>query len=380
MKMAFLLLHDFRFADQSFEDFLGNFHFSKEYARLVAERGHEVSLYTFANGIDRPAILERDGYTIKAFPVQAYFPPGMSFGNSHSASLLKELSSEKPDLVHFHTYQLWNYPYVALFSKLRGFKLVSQYHGRVDPLTKVKEILFSLPYRLADRYLVPFDGEANELARYAGVSRERIVRFPNRGVDVRLFRRVCPREERPLLLYVGRTPRPSSNVFEKSPDLLLHIMRELKSMGEGAKLLIAGEGPGLGRLIGKARALGIDDSVTFLGRVSQEELPELYSRAWLSFDPMHMDDIEPFWGGTLKESLACGTPVVAFNDENPRASEWGYLIPTEARAAATAVRRALLEREQSDLVEREGPPYIAEHCSWDTVITSLLAIYGGLTN
>jgi glycosyltransferase involved in cell wall biosynthesis len=379
LRVAFLLLHDFRFAAQSMEDFAGSsFHFSKEYARLIGKRGHEVSLYTLGHDMDRPKFYDRGDYVIKAYPVEAYFPPGMRFGNSHSVSLLRELSSEKPDIIHFHSYELWSFPYVSAFAKLFGFGLVAQYHGRVDPLAGVKGRLFSLSYKLADRYLVPFAKEVEGLARNAAVSRGKIIRFPNRGVDVRLFRRVCAPEGHPLLLYVGRTPKPSSSLFEKSPHLLLPMMKVLKSRGEDVRLIMAGDGPGLGHLIEMARALGVSDRVTFMGRVSQEELPELYSRAWFTFDPMHMEDIDPYWGGTLKESLACGTPVIAFNNARPRHSKWGLLVPSDPRASASAVAGALREKVVSSQAYIDGPSFVERCCSWSSVIDRLLGVYGGL--
>ena len=52
MKIVYLLLHDFRFASLSVEDFaFKRFHFSKEYAKRMAQLGHDVKLYIMADDI-----------------------------------------------------------------------------------------------------------------------------------------------------------------------------------------------------------------------------------------------------------------------------------------------------------------------------------------
>ena len=95
MKLVYLLLHDFRFASIGLEEFaFHRFHFSKEYARRMAQLGHEVKLYVMSGEIARKKILYVDGYELKAFRPSFHFPPFMRFGNTHSVEVMAELEQD----------------------------------------------------------------------------------------------------------------------------------------------------------------------------------------------------------------------------------------------------------------------------------------------
>src|SRR3546814_15682597 len=53
--------------------------------------------------------------------------------------------------------------------------------------------------------------------------------------------------------------------------------------------------------------LGLDDAVELRGRVPDEELVELYQRAWVVASASSSEG----WGMSLTEAAACGTPAVA---------------------------------------------------------------------
>jgi glycosyltransferase involved in cell wall biosynthesis len=76
----------------------------------------------------------------------------------------------------------------------------------------------------------------------------------------------------------------------------------------GGLLAIAGEGPEGVRLRGLVADLGVEASVRFLDRVSDEALREWYRAADVSVVPSLA--LEGF-GLVVLESLACGTPVIA---------------------------------------------------------------------
>jgi glycosyltransferase involved in cell wall biosynthesis len=73
-------------------------------------------------------------------------------------------------------------------------------------------------------------------------------------------------------------------------------------------LLIGGEGPERPRLEAKAAGLGLGNHVRFLGRLSEEELPDVYRASDLCVVPSLA--LEGF-GLVVLEALACGTPVLA---------------------------------------------------------------------
>jgi glycosyltransferase involved in cell wall biosynthesis len=342
----------------------------------MSKLGHDVKLYVMSGDANGKKVFSIDGYEIKAFEVQARFPPLLKFGNDHSFAVLRELDRDSPDVVHFHNYYLWSFPYVAPWAKRKKAKLVSQFHG-TDPLRSVKAPAF-LPYlRLCDRILVPTDGELGLLTKLR-IPRSRVHKIPSTGVDPNRFHRVEPSGNDDTLLYVGRIPAPASYRWEKAPHLLLPILRSLLHLGVASKLVVAGDGPGLDSMKSQAGVLGLTNSVKFLGQVIQDELPALYSRASLTLDPIQMDDIEPFWGGTLQESLACGTPVVAFNNQRPGFRPLGLLVPTSPREAAQLLSSALKDTSWRSAVAKEGPGVIRRACDWSAIAGQLDLVYYGL--
>ncbi|MDD1775836.1 MAG: glycosyltransferase family 4 protein, partial [Candidatus Methanomethylicus sp.] len=162
MKLAFLLLHDFRFAGWSLEDFLRRTHFSKEYCKRLSDRGHDVILYMLHQDATSIEIYEQSGFRIKVFPVQFDFPPLPKFGYSHNLQVNRELSLDDPDLIHFNNYYLWSFPYVARWAKQNGKKIVCQYHGACDVFRPVRKIFVPI-YQDIDIYLVARDDEIGYL-------------------------------------------------------------------------------------------------------------------------------------------------------------------------------------------------------------------------
>ena len=378
MKLIYLLLHDFRFASLGVEEFASNhFHFSKEYARRMAKAGHEVKLYVLTGETPRRKTFEIDGFELKVFRTSFNFPPFMRFGNDHSLEVLREIDRDSPDLIHFHNYYLWNFLYVAPWARRRGIPLVAQFHG-TDPIRTLKAVVFSPSLRLCSRLLVPTKGEVRFLVQKLRIPSARVEMFPSTGVDTKTFRPTSVKHDSPLLLYAGRIPRRASYRWEKAPYLLLPMMKSLIARVPNARLLIAGDGPGLAALVADARQLGLLQNVSFLGPVAHERLAELFSQSWMTFVPIYMDDIEPYWGGTVQESLACGTPVAALNRQSRGFRRFGLLLPTDAREAAELVQEALADRTRLAQFGTEGLEFVRRNCEWEVVASRINGLYRSL--
>lgn len=378
MRIVYLLLHDFRFESIGLQEFaFHRYHFSKEYARRLALLGHDVKLYVMSNGISRKEVLHMDGYELKAFRSSFQFPPLMRFGNNHSVEVMGELDRDSPDLVHFHNYYLLNFPYIAPWVKRKGTPLVAQYHG-TDPIKRVKALFYYPALRLCDRLLVPLASEESLLTKVLRISKERVQRFPSTGVDTKDFHPVGQKHSELTLLYSGRIPLPTTYLWEKAPQYLIPIVRALSDLGVKARLVIAGAGPGLPNLKKVVQRLGVEDSVDFLGLVEHGKLPEIYSSSTLTFVPLQMEEIGPYWDGALQESLACGTPVVAFNNKSPGLRKFGLLVPTSPEAAARLISEASNNHDWLSSIEVEGPKLVEENCEWGTMAQRLESTYAQL--
>lgn len=108
----------------------------------------------------------------------------------------------------------------------------------------------------------------------------------------------------PVILTVGRL---ASTERSKGHEAIFLLLPALRQQFPGLIYLIAGEGDDLPRLRHRAQALGLgDDSVRFLGYVSDAELPDLYRLA----DLFVMASATEGFGIVYLEAAACGLRVV----------------------------------------------------------------------
>lgn len=91
----------------------------------------------------------------------------------------------------------------------------------------------------------------------------------------------------------------------KGGVLVLHALRELRSFGIEARLLIAGDGPERANLQALSARLDVNDRTEFLGRL--DDTDSFYSRIDLLVHPALR---EPY-GNVCAEALSLGIPVVA---------------------------------------------------------------------
>jgi glycosyltransferase involved in cell wall biosynthesis len=106
------------------------------------------------------------------------------------------------------------------------------------------------------------------------------------------------RIEAGLLAFAGRL------VPHKGVQLVIRALAEMP----GARLEVAGDGPGRAALEAEAAASGVSDRVRFLGMVSLAEVQALYGRATAVVVPSIYD--EPF-GYSAAEAMALGKATVA---------------------------------------------------------------------
>jgi glycosyltransferase involved in cell wall biosynthesis len=192
------------------------------------------------------------------------------------------------------------------------------------------------------------------------------------GVETGLFKPPVDRQaaraalglNRPTLVSVGAL------VERKGHHRAIEAMRQLPDFA----LVIAGEGPGHGRLAALITRLGLGDRVRLLGARPHVELPGLYGAA----DASVLASSREGWANVLLESMACGTPVVASdifgNPEVVRAAAAGVIYqPNTPDAIAAAVRRLF-----AALPDRAATRAYAEPFSWDETTEGQLRLFRGL--
>jgi glycosyltransferase involved in cell wall biosynthesis len=181
------------------------------------------------------------------------------------------------------------------------------------------------------------------------------------GVDLDLFRPLPQPARGKALLSVGHL------IERKGHHLVIEALTQLP----GFSLKIAGEGPQRGALAARARALGVESRVEFLGSVPHDRLPAIYAAA----DALVLASSREGWANVLLEAMACGTPVVATRAwGNPEIVAWpaAGLLMAERNAEGVADAVAALF---AALPERQDTRRYAEGFSWDATTAGQIALF-----
>ena len=215
---------------------------------------------------------------------------------------------------HFALYGL------ALLRAARRYPLVVHFHGpwaaesrdegRGWLSTRIRSAVERRVYQRAERCIVLSRAFARLLEYDYGVSPERITVIPG-GVEATRFSAQLPKgatrealgwhATAPTVLTVRRLVRRTG------VDRLIAAVPSLRARVPNVRVMVAGTGPDREALEQQVRALGVQDTVRFLGFVPEEQLPLVYRAADLSVAPSI--SLEGF-GLIVPESLASGTPVM----------------------------------------------------------------------
>jgi glycosyltransferase involved in cell wall biosynthesis len=270
-----------------------------------------------------------------------------------SPQISHKVRTTDADIVHAHNYHSFPLLFAALGIGDLPFVVTTHYHGgsassfRNRLLSAYRPIGRQALHR-ADNIIAVSEWEQNQLE--ADFDIEAVV-IPN-GIEVDRFKNADPfTHDRPYLLTTGR--------LEKYKGVQ-HVIRAMSTLPD-YDLLIAGNGSHRKKLQCIARKAEVENQVTFLGYVPDEQLPGLYAGA-SAF--VTMSEFEAF-GITVGEALAAGTQSVvremtALRDWQKREGVVGVANPSK-----NEIYRAIRAIEDT-----ESPT--PELSSWSDVANRLL--------
>jgi D-inositol-3-phosphate glycosyltransferase len=283
------------------------------------------------------------------------------------------LSGELGRLIQHH----WGVPHVIRFHTLGAAKDLTGI-GTMEPRIRIET-----ENRLVNtcrRVLAATEEEKQQLIEHYDAAPEKIG-VVSCGVDLDLFRPENKMEARRLLgfdkeesivLYVGR--------FDpiKGIDRLLTALAYLNDRQRVRLVIIGGDGyetPESRHLKSLSVKLGVQDAVTFVGRVQQQQLPPYYRAA----DVLGMTSHYESFGLVGLEALACGTPVVATPvgamEKIIRERETGSVVNDPSPASlAGAIERFINGRDDGVIPPRFIHSSVREY-SWSHVTSSILDEY-----
>jgi glycosyltransferase involved in cell wall biosynthesis len=204
-----------------------------------------------------------------------------------------------------------------------------------------------------------------------GIPAERVQIIPN-GVDVAGDVPVPFDEREPVLLFVGYL------IERKGVRYLLEAAPAILAAHPHLRIVLIGKGPEEQPLREQAAALGIAESVSFVGFLPHAQVIEWMQRALLLVLP----SLEEGQGAVLLEALATGTPVVGSNVDGIAeviTPQVGRLFTVGDAAALAAHVGDLLAnphcwQQASDAARRVA----LDTYDWRVLAQRFLALYGAL--
>jgi glycosyltransferase involved in cell wall biosynthesis len=137
--------------------------------------------------------------------------------------------------------------------------------------------------------------------------------------------------------------------------------------------VIAGDGPDRERLERLARDRGVDGRATFAGRVSDEELADLYARCLgVYYAPVNED-----YGLVPYEAFLSEKPVVTMTDAGGpldivRERQTGLVVAPTTEDLAGALEWLRANEDEAQVLGRAGRD-VARAVTWDSCVERLLA-------
>jgi glycosyltransferase involved in cell wall biosynthesis len=206
-------------------------------------------------------------------------------------------------------------------------------------------------YRLAARIVAVSEATRSALVERYDIPEEKIVVIHN-AVDTGRFHPLGKRKSPHTLLYLGRIDK------RKGIEFLIRSMTIVRELIPDAQLIVGGKGGYLDKMKSLVSRLNLENNVTFLGFVPDEELNGLYNRAQCVVVPSIFEG----FGITVIEALAAGTRVVGTDTDGIReilqSGDCGRLVPyDDTRALADAI---VAELRVPRKVEGLPPEYLDE--------------------
>jgi glycosyltransferase involved in cell wall biosynthesis len=277
---------------------LGTFSHIGPYLDYFKEAGHDVHFVSMSPSPERAVPIYNVGFGKKYSASEGKWK--YPFSMMRARRLIKKL---KPDIVHAH--------YVTsagLTAMVCGFHpAIVTVHGS-DLTTGIKSKIWRPLLKRIFEFsdcINTVSKDLQDMVLSLGISEEKVETF-TLGIDTDKFKFVPRRKisrSGVLKLICTRRLEP---VFDHRT--IIQALSLLKKNWPKFQMTIAGDGSLLGELKQQIKDAGLDDSVDFLGRVSNDDLPELLGRydVYLSAS---------LWDGaslSLLEAMATGLfPVVS---------------------------------------------------------------------
>jgi len=407
MRVAMLSYHTCPLATLGGKDTGGMNVYVRDLTRELGRRGIGVDVFTRSQDEHVPHVLHDLGFGNRIVHVPAgpespmakdalaeYLPVFVDYIEAFAKN-----KRERYDLIHSHYWLSglaaldlrgeWGVPIIQMFHTLAAMKnrvARSQDEAASDFRLDTESRLL----RQADRVVAATQAELAQFQWLYHVDISRAVVIPP-GVDTARFYPIPADEAREfvgvpngsrMILFVGRI-EPLKGIDTLLEAVALLKQEKIPRSGPLCLAVIGGDSDDtperasqeMARLHELRDRLGVEDTVTFLGRRDQDTLQYYYSAAEVVVVPSHYES----FGLVALESMACGTPVVASETGGlvflVRDGETGFHVPAgEPQALADRLAQLL----EDDVLRRRLGKQAAEYAkryAWPLIADQIVDLY-----
>lgn len=359
----------------------------------LAEAGHEVHVITREHpdapteeSVDGVHIVRAGEYPPMISLDQDLVPWVLQFNLAVAERTTKLLLDTEVDVVHAHD---WLVAYAAAAAKNTfGLPLVTTVHatefGRHQghlpgPMNKlIHQVEWWLTYE-ARRVITCSRYMADQVHEIFELPRDKQDTIPN-GVDLADFDRpddadafratlVDPDER--MLFFAGRLE------YEKGVQTVLDAIPMLEARGRRIRFFVAGVGTYAEALRARAVEVGLEDRVTFLDFIAEDELRRYYAAADVAIVPSLY---EPF-GMVALETMAADTPCIVADTGGLRElvvhdATGLRFTPGDASDLAATVDRLFTDHRLRHRLTLDARRMLDDQFSWDSIAERTVDVYG----
>lgn len=379
--------------------------FSHNLAVGLVKRGHEVAVIcpsqngkNHSKTIDGVKVHYLKSMQLKLYPDQIHaVPKGRKFLYKHgfrvsvfpSKEVAEIMSSFKPDVVHVQVSDPIGLSVVS-YARKHNIPVVTTEHNQPEVLTapihvpklmkKPVNAMLSAYFRnrhsKSDFVTMPTKQAIDHLLYNSGKKLDVPIAAVSNGVDLSKFKpgKVSPKiytkyglaMDVPTVLYVGRIDP------EKRVGTIVEAFLRVLDTIPKAQLLVVGDGVDKARL---ERKYGVISNIKFLGKVSGDDLYELYKTGWVFATASEIET----QGIVLIEAAASGLPLVAVDkgavSEVCIDEENGYLCePRSVPEIANAITTILNDEKLREGFSKKSLEVAKEH-DFNTTLNRFENIY-----
>ena len=296
--------------------------FSRNLARGLADHGHEVLVIAPSQTGKKSKEVDGNHVIMRTASVPFPFYQNFRISPNPSREVKKIIETFQPDVIHIQMV-LWLGHAAMRYGNKHGIPIVStnhampenlmdnlkllapvsrpinyilkaygaRFHSKADFVTLPTQAAIDM-FNASDKIEVPMAPVSN------GID---LARFTPDAAAPALYKKYHLPTDQPIVSYVGRLDA------EKHLSVLVRAFARVHAVHANAHLLIVGDGTDASNLKQLVKTLGLQKSVTFSGKVSDEDLVALHKvgTVFCMPSPAELQSI-----ATL-EAMASGQPIVA---------------------------------------------------------------------